>query len=202
MRGEVNHGHSGASDDDLVFRFVSGHRALDLLATLANRHREPLERLREPADLERWLAAAGLPVHVRATERELTDARLLRETVNRIARTALAGEAPHEYDLAELNGWARQPALAPQADGAFARHWSGEPPVRAALALLAREAIELLTGPELHLIRECAAAPSCSLLYVDRSRAHSRRWCDMERCGSRAKMTSYRRRRSALPPLD
>jgi predicted RNA-binding Zn ribbon-like protein len=185
---------------DLAFRFVSGHRALDLLSTLANRHREPLERLRAPADVDRWLAAAGLPVDARATDRDLTDARLLREAVNRIARTALAGEAPAEGDLAELNGWARRPPLAPQADGALARRWSGEPPVRAALALLAREAVELLTGPDLQLVRECAAAPNCSLLYLDRSRGHSRRWCDMERCGSRAKMTSYRRRRSPVSP--
>jgi predicted RNA-binding Zn ribbon-like protein len=191
--------NSARAADDLAFRFVAGHRALDLLSTLANRHREPLERLRAPADLDRWLAAAGLPVDARATDRDLTDARRLREAVNRIARTALAGDTPAEHDLAELNAWARRPPLAPQADGALARRWSGEPPVRAALALVGREAVELLTGPDLQLVGECAAAPNCSLLYVDRSRAHSRRWCDMERCGSRAKMTSYRRRRSPMP---
>jgi hypothetical protein len=43
--------------------------------------------------------------------------------------------------------------------------------VQAALALLVREAVELLTGPDLRLVRECAAAPSCSLLSLDRSRA-------------------------------
>ena len=199
MRVDVNRNETTAAAD-LAFRFVSGHRALDLLSTLANRHREPLERLRDPSDLDTWLAAAGLPVHAQATDRDLADARLLRETVNRITRTALASHAPAEDDLAELNAWACRPALAPQADAALARRWSGEPPVGAALALLARDAIELLTGPDLQLVRECAAAPSCSLLYVDRSRAHNRRWCEMERCGSRAKMTSYRRRRSALPP--
>ena len=199
MRGNVNHEHTSVTAD-LAFRFVSGHRALDLLSTLANRHREPLDRLRRPADLDRWLAYAGLPVDALATDLDLADARLLRETVNRITRTALAGEAPAESDVAELNVWACRPAVAPQLDPALARHWSGEPPVRAALALLAREAVELLTGSDLQLVRECAAAPNCSLLYIDRSRAHSRRWCDMERCGSRAKMTSYRRRRSASPP--
>jgi predicted RNA-binding Zn ribbon-like protein len=72
----------------------------------------------------------------------------------------------------------------------------GEHTVQAALALIAREAVELLTGPDRGLIRECAAAPDCSLLYLDRSRARRRRWCQMEICGSRAKMTSYRRRRT------
>jgi predicted RNA-binding Zn ribbon-like protein len=180
--------------EELAFRFVSGHRALDLLSTLGDRHREPIERLRDARDLNGWLAAVGLPVSAHANPGDLGDARRLRETVNRVTRAVLAGEAPAEDDLRDLNGWARRPPLAPQADPSLERRWSGEQPVEAALALVAREAVELLTGPERMLVRECAAAPRCSLLYLDRSRAGRRRWCEMERCGARAKMTSYRRR--------
>jgi predicted RNA-binding Zn ribbon-like protein len=185
---------SSAVNEDLAFRFVSGHRALDLLSTLGDRHREPIERLRDPADLDRWLEAAGLPAPARATEEDLGDARRLREAVNRLIRALLASEAPDAADLRELNEWARQPPLAPQVAASLERSWSGEQPVQAALALVAREAVDLLTGPERVLVRECAAAPACSLLYLDRSRARRRRWCEMERCGSRAKMASYRRR--------
>ena len=46
--------------DELAFRFVSGPRALDLVSTLGDRHRQPVERLREAADLDRWLAAVHL----------------------------------------------------------------------------------------------------------------------------------------------
>jgi predicted RNA-binding Zn ribbon-like protein len=77
----------------------------------------------------------------------------------------LAGEAPGADDLRELNDWARKPPLAPQADPSLQRRWTGEHPVQAALALIARKAAELLTGPDRMLIRECAAAPECSLLY-------------------------------------
>jgi predicted RNA-binding Zn ribbon-like protein len=185
----------GAVNDQLAFRFVSGHRALDLLSTLGDRHREPVERLREPADLDRWLAAAGLPVPERAVEDDLAEARRLREAMNGLTRAVVAGEAPDPDDLRQLNDWARRPALAPQVEAGLRRGWSGEQPVRAALALVAREATELLTGPERALVRECAAAPACSLLFLDRSRAGRRRWCEMERCGSRAKMASYRHRR-------
>jgi predicted RNA-binding Zn ribbon-like protein len=192
----VNEMESASTPGALEFRFVAGNRALDLLCTRANRHRQPIERLRRPSDLDRWLSAAGLLVHQRANSCDLDDARRLRETLNRIARVALAGSTPAEEDLADLNGWARRPALMPQADLAFRRHWIAEHAVQAALALIAREAVELLTGPDRSLLRECAAAPECSLLYLDRSRARKRRWCQMEVCGSRAKMTSYRRRRS------
>ena len=183
--------------EELAFRFVSGHRALDLLSTLGDRHREPTERLRRPADFDRWLVAAGLSVVGTANRQDLDDARRLRETVNRLARTLLAGETPNQDDLRELNDWARRPPLAPQADQSLQRRWTGKRPVQAALALIAREAAELLTGSERDLVRECAAAPNCSLLYLDRSRARRRRWCQMDKCGSRVKMKSYRRRRRA-----
>jgi predicted RNA-binding Zn ribbon-like protein len=183
--------------DELAFRFVSGHRALDLVSTLGDRHRTPVERLREPADLDRWLAASGLTVDDHATARDLTNAHTLRETISSIARAVVAGDKPRATDIGELNGWARRPPLAPQLDRSLQRGWAGERPVQAALALVARETVELLTSPERGLIRECAAAPTCSLLYLDRSHGRRRRWCEMDRCGSRAKMTSYRQRRSA-----
>jgi len=186
--------------DDLAFRFVSGQRALDLLATLGNRHRSAVERLREPADLDRWLTAAELPTGAEADHGDLHDARQLRETVNRLVRATLSDQAPRAADLRELNRWARLPALTPQLDSKLRRRWTAEHPVRAALALIAREAAELLTSPRRTLIHECAAAPNCSLLYLDRSRAGRRRWCEMNRCGSRAKMTNYRDRRNATAP--
>jgi predicted RNA-binding Zn ribbon-like protein len=99
-------------------------------------------------------------------------------------------------DIAELNNWARDSQLAPQLDRKFHRHWLSPDPVNGALASIACQAVELLTGPERELIRECAAAPACSLLYLDRSRGRRRRWCEMERCGSRAKMAGYRQRQA------
>jgi predicted RNA-binding Zn ribbon-like protein len=199
MAREVNEMESAPTPVELEFRFVAGNRALDLLCTRANRHRQPIERLRGPSDLDRWLEAAGLPVPQLATPRDLEDARRLRETVNRITRAALVKATPTEQDLAALNESARRPALTPQADPTLQPRWTATHPVQAALALIAREAVELLTSPDRNLIRECAAAPDCSLLYLDRSRAQRRRWCQMEVCGSRAKMTTYRRRRTTPP---
>jgi predicted RNA-binding Zn ribbon-like protein len=187
------------SEAELAFRFVSGHRALDLVSTLGNRHRQPVERLREPTDLDRWLTAAGLALNERATTHELAIARALRETLNRLARALIAGDSPRRPDVAELNDWARRPTLAPQLDRNLTHRWAGEQPVQAALALIARETVLLLIGPERSLIRECAAAPNCSLLYLDRSPARQRRWCEMERCGSREKMAHYRARHATRP---
>ena len=52
----------------------------------------------------------------------------------------------------------------------------------------------------LHLLEEnqrlqTCANPDCRWLFVDRSKNHSRIWCDMGTCGSRAKMARYRDRK-------
>jgi predicted RNA-binding Zn ribbon-like protein len=187
---------SEPSAEQLEFRFVSGHRALDLLATLADRHRGGLERLRQPTDLDRWLRAVGLPATKSASAKTLDQARELREAINRLVRASMAAAAGDGKDIAHLNGWATRLPLAPQLNGNLELLWCGPDPVRGALALLAREAVELLGRSERELIRECAAAPECSLLYLDRSRGQRRRWCEMERCGSRAKMAGYRQRKA------
>ena len=182
-------------DEQLSFRFVSGHRALDFAATFGDRYQGGIERLRRPADLDRWLAAAGIPGSTPASAQDLDDARELRELIYRLARAALHAEAIRGADLDALNAWARTPRLAPQLDRRLRREWASSQPIKGALALIACEAIELLSGPERQLIRECAAAPACSLLYLDRSRGRRRRWCQMGKCGSRAKMAEYRKRR-------
>jgi predicted RNA-binding Zn ribbon-like protein len=181
--------------DELSFRFVSGHRALDLTATLGDRYRDGVERLRHSGDLDRWLRSAGVQTCTPAAAHDLRDARLLRDVIYRLARAVLYDEPADSHDITALNAWARQPTLAPRLDSDLRRDETSPQPVTSALAMIAREAIELLSGSSRELIRECAAAPQCSLLYLDRSRGQRRRWCQMEKCGSRAKMAEYRKRR-------
>jgi predicted RNA-binding Zn ribbon-like protein len=178
--------------EERAFELISGHPALDLLATLRDRHGDPVECLRRPADLDRWLALASLAPGAQATHAQLAHARELRETIDGAVRALLRSEPPRAADVRELNAWARQPALAPQLAIWLELRWTGG--VDAALATLACGTVELLSSPDRELIRECAAAPTCSRVYLDRSRARGRRWCSMERCGSSAKMRSYRRR--------
>ena len=62
-----------------------------------------------------------------------------------------------------------------------------------ALAVL-ESALELLhEGARVH---ECPGE-NCGWLFVDQTRNHSRRWCSMEGCGSRAKMRRYRAARAS-----
>src|SRR5450755_3526888 len=113
----------------LAFRFVSGHRALDFLATFGDRHRQGVERLRQPADLDRWLRAAGRPASTTASARDLDHAHRLREATNRLARASMQGKAGDASDVMYLNTWARRSQLAPQLDREFHQRWRSPDPV-------------------------------------------------------------------------
>lgn len=61
---------------------------------------------------------------------------------------------------------------------------------------VARAAAELLTSGELALVRQCAAE-DCAWLFLDKTKNHRRRWCDMKTCGNRSKARRYYQRQKA-----
>lgn len=56
---------------------------------------------------------------------------------------------------------------------------------------LALSLFDLLRSEDLGRLRECAG---CSHLFIDHGRGPGRRWCDMARCGNRAKAAAFRQR--------
>jgi predicted RNA-binding Zn ribbon-like protein len=189
-----------AEPHELRFRFDTGRPSLDLAITVGERWRRSFERLRSPDDLGRWLVASGLTeMPPRVTPGQLADARELREAVFRIARAAMDGRAAPRVDVDAVNAWAARPDLAPRFDRLGGGvHRAESTTVPAALATVARDAVDLFGGPLAGRVRECAA-PDCSGLFLDASRARRRRWCSMATCGNRQKVAAYRRRRSGAP---
>lgn len=178
------------------FRFGLGHPVLEFVATLAGRQRNTRDKLQAPVDLGRWLAQAGLAPLAVCDKDTLAQARTLREVIYRLLETARSQRRTDPADVELLNRWARRPAPAPQLDGDLRLSWCSPDPARAALAALAASAAELLSGPGLARVRNCANPP-CSLLFIDHSRPGRRRWCSMDTCGNRDKTARYRQRRKA-----
>jgi len=176
-----------------AFSFDAGRISLDLLATLGNRRDE---RLPDPAGLEAWLLAGGLIDKPCDTgEEDLRQARELRGALFGVVDAVLYGENPSPTDLESINAAAtraRAPRLAVGVHGL--RDAPRSPSVREVLGSIARDAIELLTGPQRELLRECTAE-DCSGIYVDASPARTRRWCSTARCGNRARVAAHRARR-------
>lgn len=182
---------------ELRFHFKAGRMCLDFAATVGERWRRSFERLRTPDDLARWLVQATLlETAPQVSELELDQARALREAIHRTAK--LAGSVVPAIDDVELiNRAAAAPPLQPRlSHDARQVTWASERPAVAALSTVARDAIDLLSGPLAVRVRECAA-PDCALLFLDASRPGRRRWCAMAACGNRAKTQSYRNRRRA-----
>jgi predicted RNA-binding Zn ribbon-like protein len=78
--------------------------------------------------------------------------------------------------------------LIPGANGALAWDWEDEGG-SADLMLwpIARSAADVLTSPrELARVRQCPGA-GCGWVFLDETKNRSRRWCDMDVCGNRAK---------------
>ena len=178
--------------EELRFHWKSGRLCLDFIATVGERWRRCFERLLEPEDLARWLVESGMlqdPPPVSAGQLEA--GRVLREAINRLARP---GVEPEPGDRAELNRWAAKAPLAPQLTERGELIWVSARPVEAMFAAIARDALDLLTGPLAGRIRECGA-PDCALLFVDSSRPGRRRWCSGQACGNRTRTKAYRQRR-------
>jgi predicted RNA-binding Zn ribbon-like protein len=63
---------------------------------------------------------------------------------------------------------------------------------------IVRSAAELLAEGPLDRLKTCGGF-GCGWIFLDQTRNRGRRWCEMEVCGSRAKMRRYRLRRAAEP---
>lgn len=183
------------------FRFDAGALCLDFAHTGGEGRYAVFETLHEPADLGDWLAQPPLAAVMTApvTARELAAAKALRQAIWDAAHARAAGRSLPTGAVAAINRAAAAAPLVPElAAGAAIAGWA--PPVRAtqALSTLAREIVELLSGPLAGRIRECAS-DDCPLVFVDSSRPGARRWCAMERCGNRHKLRALRARRATGP---
>lgn len=179
----------------MTFEFVAGRPALDFVATVAERGTNDIELLPTPAELARWVRAAGLIDRAPRVRRdEWVAARRLREAMYRLVRSLGGGPPARPADRLLVNAAARRSRprarLTPSGDVRRV----GD--LDAALAVLATDCIELFAGPDRDALRWCAA-PRCTRPFIDRSRAGGRRWCGMRGCGDRAKAAAYRRRHGA-----
>jgi predicted RNA-binding Zn ribbon-like protein len=182
--------------EELRFHWKSGRLCLDFVATVGERWRRSFERLINKEDLARWIVETGMVQTAPAVSGgQLREGRVLREAINRLARP---GVEPEPGDREEVNRWAARAPIAPQLTTEGKLVWTAARPVEAVFAAIARDAVDLLTGPLAARIRECGA-PDCALLFVDTSRPGQRRWCSTEACGNRTRTRAYRQRRRERP---
>ncbi|MEU1120969.1 MULTISPECIES: CGNR zinc finger domain-containing protein [unclassified Streptomyces] len=186
-----------------TYRFDPGALSLELLTTGGPGEFRRYEVLHAPGDLVAWAERSRLTPTpaLKVTRAEVASARRLRDALFRVATARASGGADEPSDLdtlsdiGTLNEAAAHAPLIPTITPGGARGWADGADGTRLLATVARDAVDLLTGPFAHRIRMCSAE-NCALVYVDTSRPGRRRWCSMEHCGNRNKVRTLRARRS------
>ncbi|MGW2640718.1 CGNR zinc finger domain-containing protein [Streptomyces sp. NPDC001348] len=172
--------------------FVCGNPALDFAATLRARRSVCFEMFATPDRLDAWYLESGIvDALFPAGQPDVEQARAVREAIYRLVTARRLEEDFDEEALAVVNAAAREPAAAPQLTPSG--RWTEATPAEA-LSAVARQAVELLSGPDVPLLKECGN-PECTRIYIDRSRGMRRQWCGMESCGNKIKAAAYRARK-------
>ena len=151
------------------------------------------ERLVEPRDLADWLAARVDRVDTEVGDRDLADAKLLRDALAGIyVAAALAAPLPPD-DVDTVNLYAATPDIPPALSGGRRQAGAGRIRISQVLSTFARDAVDIFSRPDENRVRTCDD-PTCRIVFHDESRTNNRRWCSMERCGNRAKVRAHRER--------
>jgi predicted RNA-binding Zn ribbon-like protein len=192
------------------FQLLAGNPALDLVNTLDNRFRErgPDELLVTYDDLLRFVRQTGLLTapQVRRlrratgaeTEREqvLDEVKKLREALAGVAYALLADKRLPKHDVDSLQKHFRHANAARLLSDNGKRlvwSWPAGEEISAPLWLLAQESERLILSEQAERLR-CCASDTCRWLFLDTSKSHTRRWCDMKICGNRMKARRYQAR--------
>ena len=197
-----------------IFHLSGVAPCLDLANTVSwRRSRQPIERLNGYGDLVEWARQSSLLTAAEArilahearrqplaAARMLARTQALREAVYRVFSGLAVGTQPADEDLThlerELQHALRNLHLTRTRSGVTLTWSRGAGQLARPLWIAARSAVEVLTSDSLRRLKTCPAS-NCGWVFVDTTKNGTRRWCDMQVCGSRAKARSYYARKAA-----
>jgi len=120
-----------------------------------------------------------------------------REALFRVLNAKAEGGAVAREDLADIEAeHARAGSFARLSWAGEGYRWSLDPSAAAldaAMQPLVESAVSVLTSAKLERLRRCGNS-TCYWLFIDETRNHSRRWCEMASCGNIVKVRRHRER--------
>jgi len=194
--------------------FIADSAALNFLNSIATPVDTEIDWISDGQGLLAWLEQADLvPAEIldamrkqakpREIDRVAAQARSLREWFRTFIRehrgkplkaAELADLEPlnrllardEEFGQLVANKHGKTTALAYQRK----RHWRSP---ESLLIPIGESLAKLLAEEDFSNVKACEGA-NCTLMFADRTRGRSRRWCSMEICGNRAKQIAHRHR--------
>ena len=191
-----------------AFELIAGDPALDLVNTLDWRFRATgtEELLTGYGALVGFCEQAGAltakqarrlrrEVSESAGEKALHAARELREAAAEFLYATLEERKPAAATIGALERFfkdaRKQQRLCRDKAGLLWDWAEGEVAAALPVGALALRVEALLTSKRLQALRECGD-PQCRWLFLDTSKNHTRRWCDMKVCGNRMKARRFK----------
>ena len=196
---------------DHGFEYIGGDLSTDFTNTRSGRYEAAgHEHIQTYADVVEFARQAGV-LSAPEAKRLFAEAVSRPEKATQIYRRAIAlreaiwrafarfadGKDAVLEDIAMIGAEAADAsahARVAKVGGTFGWEWPDGGDLARPLWPIAKAAADVLTNDrERELLRECKD-DTCAWLFVDRTKNHTRRWCDMETCGNRAKQARLRQR--------
>lgn len=188
------------------FELIADNVALDFINTVDHRNTNPKDLVESYNDLLRFGEDTGMLDHGlvdKLIERSyvapdrgqdvLIRARELREAMHEVFRAILEKKPVPPAALARVNADAQSAAghmSVAQGKNGFEWRYDDFGSFDVVMWPIARAAVDLLASDRLPFVRSCSAK-TCDWLFLDTSKNHHRRWCDMKVCGNRAKARRF-----------
>jgi predicted RNA-binding Zn ribbon-like protein len=150
--------------------------------------------LESPASADAWLTEHELPGAGNLDRADLERLSAVREALRGMLLANNAGEQAPPAAVAELNQQSSEAAIGLRFDPDGSRLVTTCEGVDSTIARLLAIVHESMADGTWERLKACPA-DDCLWAFYDRSRNHSRTWCEMEDCGNRAKARAYRERR-------
>ena len=192
---------------------------LDFINTLDDRFSgEPKELLKSYLDLARFGEDTGILSDLQVdrlmtksmqypeeAQRTLQSAIEMREAMHGVFWALVQKQPVPRAAMMIMNGYVKDAAQhmnVVSRDGHFEWQFdASDSDFDAPLWPIARSAADLLASGQVQFVRACASK-TCEWLFLDESKNHRRRWCDMTKCGNRAKVKSFYKRKKKASKLD
>ncbi|WP_292413294.1 MULTISPECIES: CGNR zinc finger domain-containing protein [unclassified Methylophaga] len=178
------------------YEFVGNNLGVDFINTEVNVKGELMDLLMSDSDVMEWLDQANIDADL-GKGVELGKLLEFRKKARHILTRIIDNESLDDEAITSLNDDLKNYKTHYQLEMSSEGYQLNNPKTYSSteelIGLFAFEVATLLASEQRMYLKRCLN-PDCVLMFVDNSRSHKRRWCSMDTCGNRAKVSKHYRK--------
>lgn len=186
--------------NDSPFVFIGNNIAVDFINTEIVSRGKLIDLFRSSTDLVRWAHGVNLNLDREISAIDLTSVKDFRMALKDLYAAKIDNLPPSQKALTKINqhlaNYSKPLVLLSNKNEYVLQPIQDTLTISMLLGYMAFEGAALLASSQARRLKRCNN-PDCVLIFLDTSRNQKRRWCSMETCGNRAKVsTHYRKNQS------